>query len=81
MRWRSGERATWRRLQRRLADRAGQCSAALTALPLSARRLVNEEYKVWKKNTPFLYGEQLGRTGGGGGQLAATAVRLRSVAC
>lgn len=20
-------------------------------------RLVNEEYKVWKKNTPFLYGE------------------------
>jgi len=21
-------------------------------------RLVNEEYKIWKKNTPFLYGEQ-----------------------
>lgn len=20
-------------------------------------RLVNEEYKIWKKNTPFLYGE------------------------
>lgn len=22
-------------------------------------RLVNEEYKIWKKNTPFLYGELL----------------------
>lgn len=21
-------------------------------------RLVNEEYKVWKKNTPFLYGKE-----------------------
>jgi hypothetical protein len=20
-------------------------------------RLINEEYKIWKKNTPFLYGE------------------------
>lgn len=20
-------------------------------------RLVNEEYKIWKRNTPFLYGE------------------------
>lgn len=20
-------------------------------------RLVNEEYKIWKKNTPFLYGK------------------------
>ncbi len=20
-------------------------------------RLVNEEYKIWKKNTPFLYGD------------------------
>ena len=24
-------------------------------------RLVNEEYKIWKKNTPFLYGGSLGR--------------------
>ncbi len=23
-------------------------------------RLVNEEYKIWKKNTPFLYGNALG---------------------
>lgn len=23
-------------------------------------RLVNEEYKIWKKNTPFLYGEEPG---------------------
>lgn len=23
-------------------------------------RLVNEEYKIWKKNTPFLYGKALG---------------------
>lgn len=23
-------------------------------------RIVNEEYKVWKKNTPFLYGEHAG---------------------
>ena len=22
-------------------------------------RLVNEEYKIWKKNTPFLYGAAL----------------------
>jgi histone-binding protein RBBP4 len=22
-------------------------------------RLVNEEYKIWKKNTPFLYGDVL----------------------
>ena len=21
-------------------------------------RLVNEEYKIWKKNTPFLYGRR-----------------------
>lgn len=21
-------------------------------------RLVNEEYKIWKKNTPFLYGKE-----------------------
>jgi histone-binding protein RBBP4 len=21
-------------------------------------RLINEEYKIWKKNTPFLYGER-----------------------
>ena len=20
-------------------------------------RMINEEYKIWKKNTPFLYGE------------------------
>ncbi len=25
-------------------------------------RLVNEEYKIWKKNTPFLYGETLSIT-------------------
>jgi hypothetical protein len=25
--------------------------------PASFCRLVNEEYKIWKKNTPFLYGE------------------------
>ena len=25
-------------------------------------RLINEEYKIWKKNTPFLYGECLGQT-------------------
>ena len=24
-------------------------------------RLVNEEYKIWKKNTPFLYGAPRGR--------------------
>ena len=24
-------------------------------------RLVNEEYKIWKKNTPFLYGNAPGR--------------------
>lgn len=24
-------------------------------------RLINEEYKIWKKNTPFLYGERLQR--------------------
>ncbi len=24
-------------------------------------RLVNEEYKIWKKNTPFLYGERTDR--------------------
>lgn len=24
-------------------------------------RLVNEEYKIWKKNTPFLYGESCSR--------------------
>lgn len=23
-------------------------------------RLINEEYKIWKKNTPFLYGEGVG---------------------
>lgn len=23
-------------------------------------RLVNEEYKIWKKNTPFLYGTAVG---------------------
>ena len=23
-------------------------------------RLVNEEYKIWKKNTPFLYGNAVG---------------------
>lgn len=23
-------------------------------------KLINEEYKIWKKNTPFLYGEWLG---------------------
>lgn len=23
-------------------------------------RIINEEYKVWKKNTPFLYGEPPG---------------------
>jgi hypothetical protein len=28
-------------------------------------RLINEEYKIWKKNTPFLYG---------GTQLAASAI-------
>ncbi len=22
-------------------------------------RLVNEEYKIWKKNTPFLYGAKM----------------------
>jgi hypothetical protein len=26
-------------------------------------RLVNEEYKIWKKNTPFLYGEETSRRG------------------
>ena len=35
----------------------------LPCLHLALRRLVNEEYKVWKKNTPFLYGEGL-RAGG-----------------
>ena len=25
-------------------------------------RLVNEEYKIWKKNTPFLYGEYVMHT-------------------
>jgi hypothetical protein len=24
-------------------------------------RLINEEYKIWKKNTPFLYGALAGR--------------------
>ena len=39
-------------------------------------RLVNEEYKIWKKNTPFLYGERLERRGGavdarcGGGSIS-----------
>lgn len=27
-------------------------------------RLVNEEYKIWKRNTPFLYGERDGRAVG-----------------
>jgi len=35
-------------------------------------RLVNEEYKIWKKNTPFLYGAPCGRpappAGGAGAQ-------------
>ena len=27
--------------------------------PLEAEeQLINEEYKIWKKNTPFLYGNQ-----------------------
>ena len=26
-------------------------------------RLVNEEYKIWKKNTPFLYGVCVGQDG------------------
>ena len=25
-------------------------------------RLVNEEYKIWKKNTPFLYGKAVMQT-------------------
>ena len=24
-------------------------------LPSSEERVINEEYKIWKKNTPFLY--------------------------
>ena len=29
-------------------------------------RLVNEEYKIWKKNTPFLYGMATGKRDHGG---------------
>jgi hypothetical protein len=28
-------------------------------------KLINEEYKIWKKNTPFLYGGGGGRGAGG----------------
>lgn len=26
-------------------------------------RLINEEYKIWKKNTPFLYGKHVEQGG------------------
>ena len=58
------------------------------SLPLAAaatlRRLVNEEYKIWKKNTPFLYGEAgaggsvRGQAGGATAAFSRAPPRLRA---
>ena len=69
MRWRRGEGARWGPGSAGSRGMRGSPPATFPALlHLALRRLVNEEYKVWKKNTPFLYGEGLraGRQGSGG---------------
>ena len=61
MRWRSGE---WVAGQPADDHLAGWQGLSPVPAPLHARRLVNEEYKVWKKNTPFLYGKRACSGGG-----------------
>lgn len=41
-------------------------------------RLVNEEYKIWKKNTPFLYGALSCGTSASSPDLVATSMKLRN---